>query len=120
MKQTITPGYSEYPWVGLIDDDGRVKSWFTHRLVALHFVQNDDPDNKKVINHIDEDKQNPRWDNLEWCSSSYNIRYNTNNKRCKKVVHEGIEYNSITEFCLKNDLEYYSAMKILKEYDEVA
>lgn len=121
MKQSITPQYSEYPWIGLIDDDGKIKSWFVHRLVALHFVKNDDTDNKTIINHIDENKQNARWDNLEWCTTEYNLNYsNTRASRCKKVIYRGVEYKSITEFCLKNSLEYYSAMKILKEESEVA
>lgn len=41
-----------------------------HKLVALHFVDN--PKNYPVINHIDGDKFNNNWTNLEWCTHSHN------------------------------------------------
>lgn len=37
-----------------------------HRIVAKAFLPN--PDNKRVVNHIDGDKLNNRADNLEWVS----------------------------------------------------
>lgn len=46
-----------------------------HRLVALAFIPN--PDNLPVVNHKDENKQNPKLDNLEWCTNDYNINYGT-------------------------------------------
>lgn len=44
-----------------------------HRLVALAFVEN--PNNYKEINHKDENKQNNRSENLEWCTRQYNVTY---------------------------------------------
>ena len=46
-----------------------------HRLVAMAFIPN--PDNLPHINHIDENIQNNRMDNLEWCTPSYNNCYGT-------------------------------------------
>lgn len=38
-----------------IKTDGKRKSYLVHRLVALHFIENDD-ENKNTIDHADNDK----------------------------------------------------------------
>ena len=45
-----------------------------HRLVAEHFIPNDDLF-KTDINHKDENKENNHIDNLEWCDAQYNNDY---------------------------------------------
>lgn len=52
--------------------DGKQTTFYLHRLVANHFIENDDI-NMTEINHIDGDKQNNHVDNLEWCTSQQNI-----------------------------------------------
>ena len=52
-----------------------------HRMVALAFVENDNPSIKKEVNHIDFDRQNNRSTNLEWLSHADNIRYSYENNR---------------------------------------
>lgn len=47
------------------------KSNKVHRLVAQAFLPN--PNNYPEVNHKDENKQNNRVDNLEWCSHSQNL-----------------------------------------------
>lgn len=59
--------------------DGKREVVTIHRLVALHFIPNDDP-NKIEINHIDEDKSNNRVSNLEWCTKEYNANHGTKKK----------------------------------------
>lgn len=44
-----------------------------HRLVAENFVSNDN--GFLEVNHIDGNKQNNNFDNLEWCSRSYNVKH---------------------------------------------
>lgn len=58
-----------------LSKDGKSKFFYIHRLVAIAFIPNDDPDNKKEINHKDENKQNNCAENIEWCDRTYNINY---------------------------------------------
>lgn len=56
-----------------------------HRLVAKEFLSN--PNNYKIVNHKDGNKQNNKLSNLEWCSRSYNTKHAYDNnlisgKRC--------------------------------------
>lgn len=54
-----------------------------HRLVAEVFIPN--PYNYNIINHIDENKTNNDYTNLEWCTIQYNNTYkNANNKYINK------------------------------------
>jgi hypothetical protein len=54
--------------------DGNVyKSFKIHRLVADAFIPN--PENKHEVNHIDGNKQNNMVSNLEWVTSSENMKH---------------------------------------------
>ena len=67
--------------------NGQGKVLLVHRLVAQAFIPNDDESNNQV-NHKDENKQNNRADNLEWCTAQYNLTYNDihhRRKSCKPV-----------------------------------
>lgn len=53
--------------------NGKTKNKYIHRLVAECFLPN--PDNLSQVNHKDGDKTNNTVENLEWVSSSRNIRH---------------------------------------------
>lgn len=87
-RQRFIPGHilrkynspQGYDYVTL-SKDGVCRSEFVQRVVAITFVKNDDPEHKKEVNHIDENKKNNRADNLEWVTSSENKKHGTGIQR---------------------------------------
>lgn len=78
-------GKGKYAAVALHDKSRGIKRQVkVHQLVAKAFISN--PCGYVEINHKDEDKWNNCVDNLEWCSRSYNVNYDTaNNKRASHL-----------------------------------
>lgn len=70
LKPAKNKGYLQ---VLLYKDEIIHKFKLVHRLVAEAFLPN--PNNYPQVNHKDEDKTNNSVDNLEWCTSQYNIDY---------------------------------------------
>lgn len=64
--------------------NGNRKTFRIHRLVGEHFVPN--IYNKPEINHIDGDKLNNHFSNLEWCTHSENIKHAWNNGLLKSTT----------------------------------
>ena len=85
-------------------DNGKLKTYRVHRLVAEVFIPN--PDNLPFINHKDENPSNNRVDNLEWCTHEYNVRYgttimrirDTQLKRANAVLQLDMEGNVLGKF----------------------
>ena len=73
----------DYLYVNLYKD-GKMKSHSVHRLVAIAFIPN--PYGLPEVNHIDEDKENNKASNLEWCTSKYNSNYGTRTQKISKPV----------------------------------
>ena len=64
--------------------DGKMKTFFVHRLVALAFL---DGDHSSTVNHIDECKTNNHVSNLEYLTRVDNIRaWNKNNPERKAEI----------------------------------
>lgn len=76
------------------------KPLYIHRAVAMAFVPG--YFDGAQVNHKDENKQNNRWDNLEWVTPSYNVNYGTRNERNRKAVAR--KYNMVIEQYKNNDL----------------
>ena len=55
-------------WVG-----NKQYNWLVHRLVATLFVPNSNPIQYNVVNHIDGDRHNNNFTNLEWCTQKQNL-----------------------------------------------
>jgi hypothetical protein len=52
-----------------------------HRLVAINFVENKNPNEFIEVNHIDFNRANCNANNLEWCTHRQNIDYSIDNNR---------------------------------------
>lgn len=59
-----------YKMIGLSNEYGR-KTFAIHRLVANAFIDN--KNNYNEVNHIDGNKSNNNFNNLEWCTRRDNI-----------------------------------------------
>lgn len=96
-------GYLRLP----LTKNGTKNTFKVHKLVAEAFVNN--PQNKETVNHIDENKTNNFYKNLEWLSREENRNYGSRNKRaansCKKkikVIYRDGTYeiwDSTEDFC---------------------
>ena len=67
----------------------KLKQLKVHRLVAMAFLPN--LCNHPQVNHKDENKENNRVDNLEWCTNIYNANYGTRNERMSESMKETIK-----------------------------
>lgn len=88
--------------------DGKMKTYKVHRLVAKAFIPN--PLNLPFINHKDENKENNRSENLEYCDRKYNNSYGTRNERIsKKQLNRKDKSKKV--LCVETNIIYPSAME---------
>ena len=73
--------------------DNKTRSTYIHRLVAQHFL--DDWSPTLVVDHIDEDKLNNRYDNLRMCTLGENNNYyRKNHKHEYTSEYFGVSWNT--------------------------
>lgn len=97
---------------------GKRSTRLIHRLVAESFISN--PNNLPQVNHIDENKKNNNFSNLEWCTKKYNMNYGKLKNFHKKEIAKyengyfKCKYNSLKEAAEINNLSKSSISRCCK------
>ncbi|UHR03237.1 HNH endonuclease [Peptoniphilus sp. GNH] len=63
--------------------DGEKQTFRFHKMVALAFIPN--PKNYPQINHIDFNKRNNIYTNLEWCTNEYNAKHAKYHRKVQRL-----------------------------------
>lgn len=82
-----------------LSKNGKVANKRVHILVAQAFVEN--KKNLPIVNHINEQKEDNKASNLEWCTHSYNSNYGTKSAKMvnsKKVIAIDINDKIVASF----------------------
>lgn len=105
---------SGYLYVNLWDN-GSVKSFKVHRLVAITYIDN--PENKSDVNHKNGDKQDNRVCNLEWNTRKENMNHSFHvlkrQTKTKLTKDQVIEIRKLAE-------EGYTQREIARKFDVCA
>lgn len=101
-----------------LHNNSKVKYFLVHRLVALHFIKNNN-ECKSQVNHIDGNKLNNVVTNLEWVTPLYNTRHSiingltNNNKKIAQISRDNGKilrtFNSIKEAAIYTGSEKHNA-----------
>lgn len=84
VKPFLNTGYNR---VAIKNNIGDRKKYLVHRLVAMAFLSK--KDHHTQVNHIDGDKLNNNLNNLEWVTSSENIKHAIKNGLLSHKHNEG-------------------------------
>ena len=73
LKSSIqkTTGYYR---VAMRNEEGTQKQLSIHRLIALHFIPNAEPDKYNLVDHKDGNRINNKIENLRWCNEEQSMR----------------------------------------------
>lgn len=82
LKKLSNGGTSPYLLVQIYVSKGKRKNYLVHRLVAKYFINN--PENKEQVNHIDKNKLNNNFLNLEWVTPKENMKHHYDNGGIKR------------------------------------
>lgn len=61
-----------YPMISM--NVGKSRSWYIHRVMGEHFIENPDPVKYTIVHHIDENPNNWSLSNLKWTDQKGNMK----------------------------------------------
>lgn len=106
LKQTLDRS-TGYMVVNVEDDSGARRVKGVHVLIATAFLPN--PENKRIVNHIDTNKTNNFLYNLEWCTDSENMLHAFKNGLCENTRAAALEQVKKLQAMPKTDRQRESA-----------
>lgn len=114
----LTKHNSGYKMIGVCIN-GKNKNYLVHRIVALSFLP--EVEGKNQINHIDENKENNRVSNLEWCNAHENLTHNDRHLRVAETRKANCTYDQADKLksvkAIKgNDQIVFDSVKETGEY----
>jgi hypothetical protein len=90
------------------------KKYFSaHRLVAEYFIPNLNPKEFTEVNHLDSNRENNKWSNLEWCNRNINVKHSilsnedNYNKAVERSYMAGMK-NAKKVRCIEDDIVFNS------------
>ncbi len=123
---------SPYLMVQIYIGNGKRKNYLVHRLVAKYFIEN--PYNKEQVNHIDGNKLNNIYCNLEWVTPKENMyhalksglykkynnqtykgKFGAEHNRSIKIECNGIIYNGYSEASRKTGVPISTISMAIKQ-----
>ncbi len=87
------------------------KRFFVHRLVAEYFVEGYDPNLQ--VNHIDGNKLNNHYTNLEWVTQSENEQHK------QKFLNPTYTYKPVVQTMTDGTKKYFKGVKLCAQYNNV-
>lgn len=86
-----------------------------HKIVAQMFINN--PNNYPCVNHIDGNKLNNKFDNLEWCTYSENMKHAVKNNLYKTKYGK----SKINQYDLNNKfIKIWDSIKEIEDFYNVS
>lgn len=105
-RMTLSISHAGYVVVRVCHDN-KPKNAHVHYMVADAWLENDDPEYKVEVNHIDGDKTNPRLENVEWVTKSQNQRH---------AIETGLKSSGSTLYnALLSDDQVHIACRLLED-----